>query len=309
MDRYDNSSEQIERRDDAPMQRVAMDDMLPQVDPRVRYIAAAIAIILAAVSFFAIASWAGSPETYADTIASLDEKRDTVMRLVTGSTGSSAAITLLPGDVGTPIAEKLLDISGDFAIVIGAIYLEKYMLTILGMAAFKVLIPIGCIIFAVAALLNGRTVARQVLFQLSARLTLFGIAIFLVVPASVTVSNLIEATYESTMTDALVAVDQISEEPVAEEPEAGSQEGIDALVGFITNIPENISTAATGVSQEVQNALNRFIETFAVMIVTSCVIPILVLLFFLWLVKTILGINVNVPLQAFTPRTFKGLKH
>ena len=41
--------------------------------------------------------------------------------------------------------------------------------------------------------------------------------------------------------------------------------------------------------------LNRFLEALAVMLVTSCLIPILVLLFFVWLVKFIWGIALPAP--------------
>lgn len=300
----DTASEEIVRSGDTAIRQSVFDELLPEDKPRLRYLVAGAAIIVALVSFFILADWAGSPETYAGVIASLDGKRDAVMRLVAGSTGTSAAITLLPGDVGTPIAEKLLDLGANFAIVLGAIYLEKYLLTILGLAAFRFIIPASCVLFAAAVLLPRRIGLHQPACQLSKRLAIFGIAIVLVVPASVAVSNIIEATYESTMSDTLAAVGQATDEAGAgdTEPEAGSQEGLDALVGFIQSIPENLSNAASGVSEEVQAALNRFIETFAVMIVTSCVIPILVLLFFLRLIRIILGVPIDMPTSARAPR-------
>ena len=43
--------------------------------------------------------------------------------------------------------------------------------------------------------------------------------------------------------------------------------------------------------EQLKTVLNRFIEALAVMLVTSCLIPILVLLFFAWLVKLMLGIE------------------
>ena len=45
------------------------------------------------------------------------------------------------------------------------------------------------------------------------------------------------------------------------------------------------------VVEQLKTVLNRFIEALAVMLVTSCLIPILVLLFFAWLVKLMLGIE------------------
>ena len=266
-------------------------------------------MVLALVSFFGVAAWAGSAETYTGIIASLDEKRNTVMQLVTGSTATSAGITLLPGDVGTPIAEKLLDLGADFAIVIGAIYLEKYALTILGLAAYKFLVPIGLIMFAVAVLLSNRPSLRQSLFGLSARLVLFGIAISLVVPASVTVSSLIEDTYETSMNETIAALEQADDaEAAAVDAEASTESGGNPIINFFTSIPENVSNVATGVSEEIQARLNMFIETLAVMIVTSCVIPVLVLLFFLWLAKTILGVRIEVPVGTIAPRSMSPRK-
>ena len=39
--------------------------------------------------------------------------------------------------------------------------------------------------------------------------------------------------------------------------------------------------------------LNRFIEAIAVLIVTSCVIPALVLVVFLWLIRLLTGLEVQ----------------
>jgi hypothetical protein len=54
-------------------------------------------------------------------------------------------------------------------------------------------------------------------------------------------------------------------------------------------MPEGLGKLTDGA----RNSLNNFIEALAVMIVTSCIIPILVLVFFLWLAKIILGINID----------------
>lgn len=53
----------------------------------------------------------------------------------------------------------------------------------------------------------------------------------------------------------------------------------------------------SGVVEKVENILNDFVEALAVMIVTSCVIPIVVIIFFIWLVKNILGMNISIPVK------------
>ena len=70
----------------------------------------------------------------AHAIQSLDDKKTTALELTAAATAASAAITLIPGDAGTPIADKLADLSSYFLIVVCAIYLEKYLVTITGLA-------------------------------------------------------------------------------------------------------------------------------------------------------------------------------
>ena len=57
--------------------------------------------------------------------------------------------------------------------------------------------------------------------------------------------------------------------------------------------------------EQFKNVLNRFIEAAAVMIVTTCIIPILVILFFLWVVKTLFNIPIVVPTQILKPKKAK----
>ena len=70
-----------------------------------------IPLIIALLSVFVFARFTTSTEYHAKTIQSLNEKKTTVMELTAASTAASAAITLIPGDTGTPIAEKLADLS------------------------------------------------------------------------------------------------------------------------------------------------------------------------------------------------------
>ena len=61
--------------------------------------------------------------------------------------------------------------------------------------------------------------------------------------------------------------------------------------GLFNKVQEGVSTATANV----ENVLNNFIEALAILLVTSCLIPILVLIFFVWLVKMLLGLNIDIP--------------
>lgn len=51
---------------------------------------------------------------------------------------------------------------------------------------------------------------------------------------------------------------------------------------------------ASGISEKVGDMINSFIEALAVLLVTSCVIPILVMLLFVWLVKVTFSVSLPV---------------
>ena len=156
--------------------------------------AAALLLALALVSFFPVAQKMSQPQTFSHAIESLDKKQETVLELTAASTAASAAITLLPGDAATPIAEKLADLSGYFLIVLCAIFLEKYLLTIMAGAAFRVLLPLACLLLAASLFF-----CRDTLRALSKKLALFALAVVLIIPTSIFLSDSIEATYRASI--------------------------------------------------------------------------------------------------------------
>ena len=270
-----------------------------------KIIFALIPIVIALLSFFVIARFTSSTEFNAKTIQSLDDKKTTVMELAAASTAASAAITLIPGDVGTPIANKLADLSSYFLIVLSAIYLEKYLVTITGYAAFKILVPIACVFFSGYLLWR-----KEILRVVAQKFLLFGLAVYLVIPASVKVADMIETTYASSIESTIETAKQTTDEIESETGESGqvddkssnekSQSDSDSdskenaggfFSGLFNKVQEGVSTATANV----ETVLNNFIEALAILLVTSCLIPILVLIFFVWLVKMLLGLNIDIP--------------
>ncbi len=269
-------------------------------------------LLIGILSFTVLEKYASAPESHQATITSLDEKKATVLELTAATTATSALITLLPGDIGTPIAEKVADLSGYLLIVLCAVFLEKYLVTITGYAAFKIFIPAACVLFAANILARNRSIDK-----LARRLLIFGICIFLVVPASVKVSDLIETTYQSqidaTLEDAKSTQEMLENSSAAEQEQtqqsadqntAQQETGIagifdkakDALSSAkdsVTTAVENVTISSEELVQKVQNSLNHFVEAVAVMLITSCVIPLLVLFVFFWLIKVLLDVDIS----------------
>ena len=286
-------------------------------------ITAVILLLVAILSITVIGKYASAPENHQKTITSLDEKKQTVMELTAASTVTSALITLLPGDTATPIAEKMADVSGYLLVVLCAIYLEKYLVTITGYVAFTYLIPIACGLWILNLIFANATVRK-----LAVKLAVFGLAISLVVPASVKISDLIGDTYqaqiEATIEDAKNTQSILeNSDPgndtgeaeigtgTTEAATANTQEKTNSESGSVSNIfdwakdafssakdsvanvVENVTISTEELVQKVENSLNHFIEAVAVMIITSCVIPMLVLLLFFWMVKIVLDVDLS----------------
>lgn len=274
-------------------------------------------LLIGILSFTVIGKYAAAPESHQATITSLDEKKNTVMELTMATTATSAVITLLPGDIGTPIAEKVADLSGYLLIVLCAIFLEKYLVTITGYAAFKIFIPAACALFA-----TNLFARNQSLDRLARKLLIFGICIFLVVPASVKASDLIEHTYQAQIDAALEeakgteqllensveaeAADTASDTTISDNQTSKSQQTAensnlwqkakDALSGAkesVASVVENVTISSEELVQKVETSLSHFVEAVAVMLITSCVIPLLVLFVFFWLIKILVDVDLS----------------
>ncbi len=259
-----------------------------------------IAVAIALLSFFGASKVATSTDFHANSIASLDEKKATVLELTAAAAAASAAITLIPGDTATPIADKLADLSTHFLIVLCAIFLEKYLLTLTGYAAFNLLIPLACLLYIIHLFFG-----MDILKSLGRKLFLFGLVIVLVIPVSIQLSNLIESTYQTSIQNTIEDAKDAAQEAQKEE---GSDEENDSLFSWIGN---GISNVTSGITEKVGGIINNFLEALAVMLITSCVIPILVLLFFIWLVKATFSLNLPVSYSAAFQRaknTRKSLK-
>ena len=236
-------------------------------------------LLAAVISLLYLGDWAMKIDTHSHTINSIDEKVDMVMKLTAASTVASAGISAIPGDTATPIAEKLADFTQYFLLIMCVLYAEKYSVTIIGLATFKILIPLACVFMGIS-LFSESALWRR----LSVKFAVFGIAIFLIIPASIRVSDMIYTTFDESINNTISSAEQIADDTI-ELTDAGEN------TGLVQSILNGISETASSLTEKAAKTLNRFIETLAVVIVTSCVIPILVVIFFVWVAKIITGVN------------------
>lgn len=243
----------------------------------------AIALLIAAIlSVTVVSKYATSEEVHSSSIAALDDKKVTAMELTAGVAATSTAISALPGDAATPIAEQVSELTGPLLIVVCAIYLEKFLLTTIGYVAFKFLIPFACLL-GVIYLFSYKEAARV----LAIKLGVFALAISIVIPVSIKVTQLIETKFEESIEQTYESAGEITNEA----EKSSEEETSNRFAEFLKGIGDSVSNLA----ENAKNALSVFIDAIAVLIITTCVIPIVVILFFLWIIKMIFGIRINIP--------------
>ena len=244
-------------------------------------------LIIALLSFNVVADKATSVETHQKALTKLEDKKMTALGMTASVTAVSTAISAIPGDVATPIAERISELTTPLLIIVCAIYLEKFLLTTVGYLSFKILIPIACALLALLVFLKNEAF-METIFKFAVKLAVFGIVIYLVIPASVKMTTLIETTFEDTITQTYETVDEISKES---EKVTEEEKETNAFLEFLASIGDE----ATELVESVKNALSVFIDAVAVLIITTCVIPVAVILFFVWLIKMLFGIEVKKP--------------
>ena len=228
------------------------------------------------------------PATYSHTIEVLDQNRKTILGLTAASAAASAAVSVLPDDVCNSLSEKLSDFTTYFMIILCIIFLEKYLLTILGAAACYVLIPAGCSFLLVSIFFPSK-----MLKSMGIKLVIFGAALLLAIPTSVWVSDQINAVYSESIEITVQSATTVSEHLTGEVPD-GDDENT-TVIDEAKALLGDLSGSVARVVEQFKNLLNRFIEATAVMIVTTCLIPILVVVFFAWLVKTLFNVEISLP--------------
>lgn len=222
-----------------------------------------------------------------ETLDSLEESKTTVMEFSGATIAVSLAITALPDDFGSPLAGTLADMNKYFVFMFAVLYVER-LIVVEGMKlSFAYIIPIACGLY-IMAVLSGKAFFKN----LAAKLMILGLAIVFVIPISTHVT-------EKVCDDYLVYVDETIAEADAgaekvNEIMASGEEGTTVF----DKLTDAFKTAIRGISDLLtyfENVLKKCVNSVAIMIVTTFVVPMLVLLLFRWLLKELFSLNLQTP--------------
>ncbi len=241
-----------------------------------------ILVIIALLSRLYVANAVTAPDYNAATLESLDDKKVTVLKLAATAAASSTALSLIPGDVAMPIANQIAELTPYFIIILGAILLEKMLIGVVGYISFAYIIPFACLLG-----ISYLYFKNYVLRNLAIKLGIFAIVFFVAIPVGIKVSDLIYDSYKASIEQTLETANQ-NKEYIEEKKKDITEKDknlMDKIGGYISNFTSNIGSNITEMIKKGEDTLSAFLDAIAILIITSCVIPIVVILIFVLILK------------------------
>lgn len=279
-----------------------------------KVIAAVLLVVAGLLCFTVLAKHMTDAQTYAHTIQAIDEKKATVMTLTATAAAASTGLAAIPGDVTTPIANQIMEISEYLFVVVCFLVLEKSLLTVMGFLGCKILLPVACVLSAICLFWN-----KPNLKVLAMKLAVFAALITGIIPLSVRISDMIydvnklnveelTAAYQETVSvEETMPVEHTvpMTEPADEETGwlgnlvSGFADQVEKVTDKVGEVAENVTDkVGQTVSQTVDDAkalLNRFVDAIALFVITYCAIPVIVVLVMVWFVKFLFQVQIPVP--------------
>ena len=249
--------------------------------------ALALLLCIGLVSFFWLGTTLTQTEFVTESIESIEESKDTVMRFSAATLSASLAITMLPDDVATPLADSLADMNIYFIAILMLLHFEKLLILYGSNLVFVVVIPAACAIFAVAILLK-----RDMMKRFAVRLAVLGLAAALVVPCSTHITNYVAADLTQYV-DATIASTEDGADVVQDAMENGEDE--QTIFDRLSEMFKTAINDASDLMTHFQNSVRMCMNSIAILLLTNCFMPIMNFFILKWVLKETFHIAIPTP--------------
>ena len=246
-----------------------------------------ILVLIGVFSFFVITSWLPDRGFIQDSIEIVEESSNTVMKFSAATLSTSLAISALPDDFATPLADSLADMNIYFIAILVMLHFEQLLIRYGVKLAFAIAIPVACGIGILSILLK-----KELLKGIAARVAVLGLAVALVVPCSTHITNYIAADLtayvENTIADTEDGGDKLNEAMEGGTEEQTMFEKLSDLFQTAINDMSNLMT-------HFQNTIRKCMNSIAILILTNCLMPIVNFFILKWILKETFHIALPMP--------------
>ena len=244
-------------------------------------------LLIAALSFFLASAKVPESTFVKNSLESVEYSSSTVMKFSAATLSASLAISALPDDFATPLAESLADMNIYFVAILAVLFLEKILIQYGVKIAFTLLIPGACL----AVILSIAT-KKRFLKSFAARLCAFALAVAFVVPCSTCIANYVASDLSLYVDETI----QETEDGAGKLNEAMKDGGDEKTI--FEKLSDLFQTAIRDISDlllHFQNTIRRCMNSIAILILTSCLMPLLTFFLLKWLFKEIFNLVIPAP--------------
>ena len=222
-----------------------------------------------------------------ESLASLEKSQATIMKFSGTTLSTSLAMSALPTDFATPLATTVSDLNTYFVFMFAVIFVEKLIVIEGSGLALTYIIPAACLLYLFFVLTSWETLKK-----FATKLLILGISIVMVIPLSTHFTETVCQDYllyvDETIAEANEGSDKIND--VMSLDEEGSN--------LFDKLSDAFKTALQGASDLLtyfNNVIKKCVNSVAIMLVTTFVLPLLILLIFRWLLKELFSLNIAFP--------------
>ena len=246
-----------------------------------------ILVLIGVFSFFVVTSWLPDRDFIQDSLESVEESSNTVMKFSAATLSTSLAISALPDDFATPLADSLADMNIYFIAILVMLHFEQLLIRYGVKLAFAIAIPVACGIGILSILLK-----KELLKGIAVRVAVLGLAVALVVPCSTHITNYVAADLtayvENTIADTEDGADKLNEAMDGGTEEQTIFEKLSDLFQTAINDMSNLLT-------HFQNTIRKCMNSIAILILTNCLMPIVNFFILKWILKETFHIALPMP--------------
>ena len=246
-----------------------------------------ILVLIGVFSFFVVTSWLPDRDFIQDSLESVEESSNTVMKFSAATLSTSLAISALPDDFATPLADSLADMNIYFIAILVMLHFEQLLIRYGVKLAFAIAIPAACGIGILMILLK-----KDLLKGIAARVAVLGLAVALVVPCSTHITNYIAADLtayvENTIVDTEDGADKLNEAM-----EGGTEE--QTIFEKLSDLFQTAINDMSNLMSHFQNTIRKCMNSIAILILTNCLMPIVNFFILKWILKETFHIALPMP--------------
>ena len=236
---------------------------------------------------------------FQQTIESLETSQNTVMKFSGATLATSLALSALPDDFASPLAETIADLNTYFIFMFAVLFVEKLIVLEGTKVSLIWIIPTACALYIVSIWST-----KDFFRTFANKLMILGISLVLVIPASTHFTEYLCSDYLSYVDETIAETNNGATK--INDVMATSNESV-SFFEQLTNVFKTAIKSVTDLLTYFKNVIRKCFNSVAIMLVTTFALPLLILMFFRWLLNELFSLNISMPnIKIRLPHGIKG---